>query len=91
MFYEIHGRNKSFYFRCVKTRKDRAFRKPRKRKTALKLQKMEADVGYGKEADCRAKDKGERGRDEVQKREKSSQNKMALLQTETRRHVQEIS
>lgn len=32
-----------------------------------------------------------RGRDEVWRREKSSQNKMALLQTEIRRHVQETS
>lgn len=81
---------KVFYFRCVKTKKDQAFRKPRERKAALKLQKMEADVGYGKKADCRANNKGERGRDEVQRTEKSGQNKMALLQTETRRHVQEI-
>lgn len=91
IFYEINGGNKSFYFRYIKTRKDQAFRSLVKRKTILQFQKMEADLGYGKGADCRAKNKGKRGRNEVQRRKKSSQNTMALMPTETRRHVQETS
>ena len=49
------------------------------------------DLGYEKESDGSTKNKGKRGRDEVRIRGKCSQNKRALVQTETRGHVQEAS
>lgn len=50
--------------------------------------RREVDLGYGKESDCRANNKGKGGRDEVQKSGEYSQNGMAPPQTETRGHIQ---
>lgn len=66
IFSKIHGGNKSFHFRCVKTRKDEAFRKPEERKTTSKFQRWKRSRSRIREGvRLRAKNKGKRGRDEV--------------------------
>lgn len=79
----IHGGNKSFLLQVSKDRKGLNLLKARIKEKSIKIPEdaEEVDLGCGKKADCRAKNKGKK---EVRREGKQSyQNEMALPQTET--------